>query len=302
VSPSSSAPGDAERTTRPEPASPRVSIGLPVYNEARFIDAALTSLRAQDFPDLEIVVCDNASGDETVAICERHAALDPRIRIDRAAANRGATANFVRALELARGGYFLWAAGHDLWSPNLVSRCVAALESRREASVAVPASCWIDAHDAPHPRTSATADTRGLAPAARLMTILWGNMHPIYGLQRTDWLRACELPNQVGGDLVLLSQLALRGEFVAVPDALWSRREFRTETSYADKLKRYASADARIASRRRGGLLALAPLPLALARVAWRAPLPAAERLLLLVAMFAALPLRFLVGRRTPSA
>ena len=87
------------------PNHPLVSIGVPVYNEERFLDASLTSLRQQDYPNLEILIADNASTDRTLEICERHAAEDARIRVVRSAENRGAIANFQRALDLAQGPY-----------------------------------------------------------------------------------------------------------------------------------------------------------------------------------------------------
>ena len=75
---------------------PLVSIGMPLHNEERFINAALESLRAQDYPNFEIIVSDNASTDRTFEICQQLAATDPRIRLERAQENRGATAGFSR--------------------------------------------------------------------------------------------------------------------------------------------------------------------------------------------------------------
>lgn len=278
---------------------PLVTIGLPVYNEARFVDAALASLRRQDYSNLEIVVSDNASTDLTVEICERHAAKDPRIRIERAASNRGATANFQRALDLARGRYFMWAAGHDLWTPNLVSECVAQLQANPGACLAFASCRWIGPDDLPIPRVSGWTDTRGLGPIARLITIFWGNMHPVVGLIRTDALRACPpLPNLAGGDLVLLSELVLRGDFVHATQATWSRREFRVEAHHDDKLRRYASADMGITQSTIWRTFPLLQLPAALLRVVGRSQLPALDKLALLLMLLLSFPLRYLVGRR----
>ena len=49
--------------------SPRVSIGLPVYNGAMFVGEAIESILGQTFGDLELVISDNASTDETLEIC-----------------------------------------------------------------------------------------------------------------------------------------------------------------------------------------------------------------------------------------
>ena len=278
---------------------PLVSIGMPVFNEARFIDASLASLRRQDHPNLEILVCDNASSDDTVAICERHAREDARIRIVRADENRGAIANFQRALDEARGDFFMWAAGHDLWSPDFVSACTSALLANPQACIAFGCSRWIDAEGASLVRASGWTDTRGMDPLARFFTVYWGNMHPILGLMRTADLRACTpLLHLTGGDLVLLARLALRGDFVHAPTALWSRREFRAEARYEDKLRRYASKDVAIAKSMLQRMFPLLQLPLALMRVASGAPLPWVDRIGALLVLLASFPLRYRVGRR----
>src|SRR5213076_1335599 len=67
--------------SRPEAsARPTVSIGLPVFNGEKYLDEALRSILAQSFRDFELIICDNASTDQTRAICEGYAAIDPRIR------------------------------------------------------------------------------------------------------------------------------------------------------------------------------------------------------------------------------
>src|SRR4051812_17741515 len=73
----------------PDPA-PRVSIGLPVYNGGRYVRAAIESLLSQTFTDFELIICDNASSDQTQSICTAFAARDPRVRYHRNATNIGA--------------------------------------------------------------------------------------------------------------------------------------------------------------------------------------------------------------------
>ena len=55
--------------------SPRLSIGLPVYNGERYLAEAFGCFLAQTFQDFEIVVCDNASTDHTAEICRTFACL-----------------------------------------------------------------------------------------------------------------------------------------------------------------------------------------------------------------------------------
>ena len=75
-------------------AKPLVSIGLPVFNGADFLAAAIESILAQEMGDFELIISDNASTDETPDICKRYAALDPRISYIRHPGNMGAARNY----------------------------------------------------------------------------------------------------------------------------------------------------------------------------------------------------------------
>jgi glycosyltransferase involved in cell wall biosynthesis len=279
---------------------PLITIGMPVFNEERFIDSALTSLRCQDYPNLEILISDNASTDRTLEICRRHSLEDPRIRIESATENRGVTANFQRALDMASGTYFMWAAGHDLWTSNLVSECVALLETNDQACLAFASSRWIGIADEPLAKASGWSDTRDLAAAARFFTVFWGNMHAVVGVMRTARLRDClPIPSMVGGDLVLLANLALRGSFLHATYSCWSRREFRVEEHHDDKLKRYASVSTGIIRSRFARLFPLLELPVALIKLVLSSRLPIIDRLVMVAVLIPSLPLRYLVGRRS---
>lgn len=286
----------------PPPASPEapplVSIGMPIYNEARFLADALDSLLAQDYPNLELLVSDNASTDGTEEIARRYAAAHPAVRYHRFDANRGPTANFQFVLDEARGRYFMWAAGHDLWSGTYVSSCVRLLEARTHAVLALGCSRWIGEEGEPLSKESGWTDTRGLGPVERYATILWGNMHPIYGLIRREALQGLQLRNTVGADLILLAYLALVGDFLHAADAEWRRREFRNEASYAAKLKRYRSSEFRIAASPLARLFPLARLPFELMRSVLASRLSWGERLAILALLVPSFPVRYYAGRR----
>lgn len=274
---------------------PLVSIGVPIFNEAAHLAMTLDSLLTQDYRNIEIVICDNASTDATPDICAHAAGRDPRIRVLRTKANLGATANFQRCLDEANGDFFMWAGGHDLWSPNYVSQCVAALDAHPTAVIAVPESNWIDEHGETYGSRASVLDTRDMAPLARLLTLLWANMHPIYGLIRIEKLRACgPLPNYPGADLVLLARLILAGDFVPAPMALWSRRQARAQENYRDRQRRYASSKVKI----RGGRFPLLNLVYRLWHAAWSSSLPLSDKLAFTLALPGALPARYLIARR----
>ena len=109
--------------------APLVSIGLPVYNGARKVIAAIEGILAQTYRNFELIISDNCSTDETEKICRNFAAKDKRIKYIRQAENIGALKNFKFVLEQAQGQYFFWAACDDWRSPDFVEVNVAFLEA-----------------------------------------------------------------------------------------------------------------------------------------------------------------------------
>jgi glycosyltransferase involved in cell wall biosynthesis len=83
-----------------------VSIGMPVYNEERYLEQALQSLLSQSVENFELIISDNASTDRTGEICLTYAAKDPRVRYHRMEANLGSNANFNRVFQLSTAAYF----------------------------------------------------------------------------------------------------------------------------------------------------------------------------------------------------
>lgn len=123
---------------------PAVSIGFPVYNGAPFLPRALESLLNQDYSDFELIISDNASTDETEAICREYAARDSRIRYIRQVENLGSHENFNFVLQEAQGEYFMWAADDDQWAAGFIRSLLAALEENEDAVGAFPPYQWIE--------------------------------------------------------------------------------------------------------------------------------------------------------------
>ena len=100
--------------------TPRVSIGLPVFNGGQHIRETIESLLVQTFSDFELIISDNASTDNTEIICLKYAATDQRIRYFRHTDNLGAAANFKFVFDKARGEYFTWTGCDDTRSTNFL--------------------------------------------------------------------------------------------------------------------------------------------------------------------------------------
>lgn len=105
---------------------PAVSVCLASFNGARHIEAQLRSVLAQLHAQDEIIVSDDGSKDNTVALVEKIA--DPRVRIIQNALPRGVVKNFENALTQARHGYVFLCDQDDIWLPGKVDRCVQTLQ------------------------------------------------------------------------------------------------------------------------------------------------------------------------------
>lgn len=272
-----------------------LTIGVPVYNEAIWIEQSLRSLLCQEYQHFKLLVCDNCSTDATAEIVARIASQDSRVELVRAERNLGAAANFQRALDLAEGEYFAWAAGHDLWSPNYFNSCIGLLESRKEMVLAVGSSAWIDCNGECMPRAVASYSTLGMPPVSRFICVLLGNMHPIYGVHRLANLRSLgEIPRMVGADLHLLTELAWQGEFGLAKDAIWYRREIHPPERYADKLARYQSQRYALAVGVMGRVSPLLPVCYSLMRQGAMRPQGWSRRLFLALTLPGLMALRYL--------
>lgn len=115
-------------------ADPLVSVCLPVYNGARFLEAAVRSVLAQTYHHFELQVFDDASTDGSWALLQ--GIRDPRITLHRNDRNLGPEANWNQALAAARGKYIKLFHQDDLLAPECLEKQVRALEHHPAAVLA----------------------------------------------------------------------------------------------------------------------------------------------------------------------
>mgnify|MGYP002713160290 CR=1 FL=1 len=278
---------------------PLISIGVPVYNEQDHISEALESLISQDYPRIEIIISDNGSSDNTPNICQQYASNHPSIIYHMHDSNRGPGFNFEFVLSKANGEFFMWASGHDMWENNYVSTCYNALSENQSAVLCYGPARWISHSADSVGQVSGGYDTTGLSIVSRFNMVFWGNMHPVLGLIKSEHLQSCSIINMVGSDLAILSHLCLRGDFAYRSSAIWYRREFRDEKSYADKLKRYKSQEYRLAQSSLSKLLPLARLPIELIKIVLRSNIKIPAKALITLNLLLSLPIRYMAGKFT---
>lgn len=209
--------------------TPRLTVGMTLYNVERYLPQALDALLAQDYPDFEIVACDNASTDRTWEIVTGYAARDPRVRPYRNETNVGQAGNFRRVVELARGELFKLQSHDDLPAPVMLSRCVAALDAAGPRAVlAYPRTRIIGADGGDLGAWTDEGELRARWAWARVARwgARWHLCNELFGVLRTAALRRTHLlvDSVVSPDVLLLAELAMHGQFVQVPEELFFRR------------------------------------------------------------------------------
>ncbi|MFD3330889.1 glycosyltransferase family 2 protein [Streptomyces sp. NPDC058701] len=224
---------------------PLISIGLPVYNGARFLDETITSLLAQDFNDFELLIADNASTDDTTLICAHHARQDSRVTVHRNPQNKGAAWNYNRLVDLARGKYFKWAAYDDLLHISFLSSCLTRMEQQPDAVLCHTWAIDIDEHGQPihFYRPAPCADHPHSGRRIRDVLRHGPCGFETFGLIRHDLLRRTDrIGPYPGSNRVLLTQLAALGRFSLISQELFLHREHSARSEHVHRSLRDRSA------------------------------------------------------------
>ena len=123
----------------------KVSVLVPVCNGEAYLAECLESILAQDFADMEILIADDASTDGSVALVERYAARDSRIRWWKNPENLGLARNFNGCLRAAKGEYIKYVLQDDkLVSPLAVLKMAEVLDQHPEVALVGSASQVLD--------------------------------------------------------------------------------------------------------------------------------------------------------------
>lgn len=106
---------------------PLVSIVMPSFNQAAFIERALSSVLTQSWQNIEIIVQDGGSTDDTHALLEKIALKDSRLRWS-SAVDSGPAEAINLALKRVRGTYIGWLNSDDEYAPEAIERAVLAMQ------------------------------------------------------------------------------------------------------------------------------------------------------------------------------
>lgn len=170
-------------------AAPRVSVGVPVRNGGKYVEAAIQSIVSQTERDIEIIISDNGSNDGSERYLQSLPESDARIRYFRQEPALRAYDNFRFVLAQAHGRYFMWAAHDDSRDLDFVDRLADQLDKDEDAVLAFGDLYIVTPDDEVGRMQPFPFSTTGLSRWGRMKKVSRLQCFNIYGLWRTSALR-----------------------------------------------------------------------------------------------------------------
>lgn len=189
--------------------APAVSVVMPAYNHAEFVVEAIESVLGQDFGDLELLVGDDGSRDETVA--RARSVRDPRLEVIESEVNRGAAAVHNELVARARGRYVAVINSDDVWMPGKLSKQLAFLEGHPDFGACFGRARFVARDGADIPKES----------------LDFGGIFDVDNRSRGAWLR----------------HFFLRGNCLCHPTALLRREVYARLGPYDNRLRQLPDFD-----------------------------------------------------------
>jgi len=192
---------------------PLVTIGIPTYNRGNLLQQTIRSALAQDYPNLEIIIADNASTDYTYEICKFYRDHHINLRYYRQISNIGPTENFRTLLNKANGSYFMWLGDDDWIDKNYITECVKILSFNSEASVVSGQVKYYGINDH-FLYTGIGMNFLSENKKKRVSEYFSKVKHNglFYGVISKDLIIRCGFKNLMGGDLLLIASLLFIGK------------------------------------------------------------------------------------------
>lgn len=207
--------------------SPRVVIGLPVYNGQNYLRHAIETILAQTYTDFQLLISDNASTDTTEEICREYAKQDSRIVYHRQQHNIGGGPNYNFVFQASDADYFKWQAHDDTLEPDYLRQCVELLDQDDSLAIAHSRSLVINETGQCIGTYDGEIRLNGATPSERFWKILWaGYFTEVFGLMRSQMVKRTHLQRSfAGSDRNFVADMLLQGNVGYIEQYLFSRRD-----------------------------------------------------------------------------
>jgi glycosyltransferase involved in cell wall biosynthesis len=191
------------------------------------LSGAIESILSQDFEDIDLIISDNCSTDNTMETCLKYQKMDKRISYYRFEENLGGK-NMTHLLARSNSPYFKWAAHDDLLEQSFISKCLEMIEQDPSIALVYPRTKVLDADSNLLGIADDHLNTAQDNPTERFRHLIWelGACHVFYGLYRTRMIKKVHLWRNtlIGADSVALAEIALSGKIIQINDVLFTRR------------------------------------------------------------------------------
>jgi protein O-GlcNAc transferase len=220
---------------------PSVTIGIPVYNEEKYVEETINSAINQTYNNLKIIISDNCSTDNTFEIIKGIVSKHENVIAKRQLINIGAAENFRYLSQNANTDFFCWLSGHDILHKDYITDAVRIFKENPELSLVYPKSKQIDEKGTIMSiDTYSDIETTNLdfirGPLKVANNLIYGT--PVHGLFKTKFLKEYKFKSIIGGDFTILYHASVSGKIFQLTDYYHFLREVRKETKI-ETLKRY---------------------------------------------------------------
>jgi glycosyltransferase involved in cell wall biosynthesis len=221
---------------------PKVSVCVDSFNYGRFLPEAIESVLEQTFRDFEIVIAEDCSTDNSLALAETYAAKDKRVRVQVAPTNRGMVKNRNACLALARGEFVKWLHADDyLCSREALEKMVSALEANGAVSLVACARQIVNEESQPIETWSCFHEKRPIAGTTVINRCLFEQRNLIGGPSAVMFRRALAKRGFdedffVMADMEMWFHLLEQGCFAFIPEPLCAFRIHGRQQTEKDRV------------------------------------------------------------------
>lgn len=215
-----------------------IDVMVPCYNYGRFLRQCVDSVLSQSHRDLRVVIVDDASTDETSAMCAHLTAQDARVAVVRHESNRGHIATYNECIDLAGDDYMLILSADDFLLPGALARAIEVLDRYPEVGLAYGRWCEYRSGD-PLPAPASDPAKAEIVDTAWLVAKLAVGNHigAATAVVRSTTQKKLghyhrDLPHS--GDLEMWLRFALNGKVAYIPQlqAAYRRHECNLSSTF----------------------------------------------------------------------
>ncbi|GAC20825.1 glycosyltransferase family 2 protein [Paraglaciecola arctica] len=224
----------------------KLCVGVPLYNEAAYIEKTLMSLKIQECSsDVLFIVSDNASTDDSWDICRRVIEDDPRFLLLKQNENVGAFINLKSLFDISQSEYFMWLGGHDCISDGYLNKAIDILDSKPEVAMACGIPCNFKGDEEPSISHSAIYNFSPKKLGRYIQSVRQlSDCTIIQSVFRRQHLDGFTFKGTKSCDHVIISRLLWFGSLKLMQDQSYFRRFFEDrDPSYNAYTKRISGTD-----------------------------------------------------------